>query len=204
VNAFTVVQDTIWSAGDDNLICVWDCKTFSLRHRLTGHQGAVYGIETVGDYVWTSGWDTTIRIWDSMTYETVCELTDFNSDCVSSIQLLQFEDEKFVCTGSWDKSICIFKATDKRIEDSKRIGTPVGAASEDEKKINEAENKMEELKKRNFELAQRTRDLQLRRVELEERKKKLAERRVAMETKKKELGLKKTELEEKVNHIQQE
>jgi len=210
VNAYTVVEDTIWSAGDDNIICVWNCKTFSLLKQLNGHQGAVYGIVTCGDYVRSCGWDTTIRIWDTMSYETVCELADYHSDCVSStIQLTHREDKGYKCyawTSSWDKSICVFKVTDKRTEEeTKRINSFTSLPqTEDDKKLEDAETKMEDLKKRNQELAQRSRELQQRRSELEEKKKRLAERRIAIDQKKKELGLKKTEIEEKVNQIQQE
>jgi len=166
VNSFCVVGERIWSSGDDNIICVWDTKTFDLLQQLKGHQGAIYGLISFGDYVWSCGWDTAIRVWDTLSFETVSELTDYHSDCISSVQPIRKLSKTFAWTGSWDKSICVFQVNEKRSEEErKRIDALLtnrnaSGRNDEDHKLEDTEKKMEELRRRNQELNIRNRELQ--------------------------------------------
>ncbi len=63
------------SGGGDHAVRVWeragDARTWTLRHRLTGHTGAVWGVAFSPDgrrLAW-GGTDATVKVWESFTGE---------------------------------------------------------------------------------------------------------------------------------------
>jgi WD40 repeat protein len=187
VNAFTVSKNNnIWSAGDD-VICVWDCQTFNLLKRLELHQGAIYGIETVGDFIWSCSWDTTIKIWNSNTFELICSLENYHSDSISSVKLIWnvFKKQFEVWSSSWDKSICIFIVGPLH-KLSKLNSLGIINNSMEELKINNdvLEEKKKNLDNRSYLLMLQKQEIQQKKMQLEEKKRELAEKKSCLEQKK--------------------
>ena len=65
---FGPTGDTIVSSGNKDAR-IWDARDGSLKHRLTGHTKAVFGvaISHAGDLVATASTDRTVRVWDVAT-----------------------------------------------------------------------------------------------------------------------------------------
>jgi len=84
INVFNSTKTHMWSGGD-SAITVWDLQTYERVRDLTKHEGAVYGLYPSGDYIWSTGWDTTVCVWDAKTFDCLKQITNFHSDCVSSV-----------------------------------------------------------------------------------------------------------------------
>ncbi|MEL6522829.1 MAG: c-type cytochrome [Pseudomonadota bacterium] len=66
-----VGSDLAASAGDDFSIILWDLRDQSVRHRLTGHRGAVNGlaVSSDGQRLISASWDGRLGMWDVTTGE---------------------------------------------------------------------------------------------------------------------------------------
>ncbi|ETO02713.1 WD-40 repeat-containing protein [Reticulomyxa filosa] len=104
----------IYSGSRDKTVCVWDvdndkqiqsfdghsstvlCVKFSLYHYHNHHQNVIC----------SSSYDKTIRFWDFKHNEQL-QIFNEHTDCVCGIEFSPFNGGRYLCSGSYDKTICV-------------------------------------------------------------------------------------------------
>lgn len=66
-----VVDDTVWSGGEDKSICVWNSKDMTLISKLKAHDQRVSVLKLVGQDVWSASGDT-IKVWSRTLVGVAC------------------------------------------------------------------------------------------------------------------------------------
>jgi len=120
-------EDKVWSCSSDQTIKVWDPKTTKCLHVITGHHTRLFNLSSDGKCVWSAGWNKIIMMWNQKTYEFVRQIQSHHIDALSSLLLIEDEEdnssEMWSC--SWDKTICIWSVTRPQLPPQLPTGAPV-------------------------------------------------------------------------------
>lgn len=102
--AFGPKRETLYSAGDDMVLRMWDLKTRTIRESFEGHTEAIpcLAISPDGSLVATGSRDDSIRIWDARTGK-LRQLLDGHGDDVHSVAFSP--DGKTLVSASYDETV---------------------------------------------------------------------------------------------------
>jgi WD40 repeat protein/Zn-finger nucleic acid-binding protein len=97
----------IVSASDDCHLRVWDIQKGQCKQVLQGHSKGIYSVAAgKGNIVASASRDSTVKVWDTNKQKPVQEFTGHKGD-VNSCTFV--DSGRFVCSGSDDKKVEIFK-----------------------------------------------------------------------------------------------
>ena len=104
----------IISGGDDRTIRIWEAKTGTLMHTLTGHTSFISSISYSpdGNYILSGDAHTAIRIWDANTGRLIHTLME-HTDQISSVSYSP--DGRHFASGSSDNTIKIWESETGRL-----------------------------------------------------------------------------------------
>jgi WD40 repeat protein len=104
--------DTVWTAGNDNTLKVWQANGGQLVETLTGVDSRVLSLAQVGDTVWAGGFDKNLLVYNLNTRLPIEEVLTPHKDAVRSLAWIHGRSSsgvQTVCSGSRDGSIIVWE-----------------------------------------------------------------------------------------------
>jgi len=106
VNCLTIINNYVWSCGDDSKIKVWSLlpqECYSLQVDWAYHDRCITTLCCIEQIIWSCGRDSSIALWDKE-YKLVSHLITPHTD---TIQILCQVNEVML-SGGFDKRICLW------------------------------------------------------------------------------------------------
>ncbi len=108
IYSISVVGSSLLAGCFENMIQVWDLKSFEMTTKLTAHRGAVYCISVMGVSLFSGSYDNTIRVWDLKTMECVQVLKGHTSKVEAICAQLVQAQTPMLFSASSDHSIKVW------------------------------------------------------------------------------------------------
>lgn len=146
VLALLRVGGTVWSAGSDRKIHVWDAQGARQLDELKGHSGWVTCLALKDGLVWSGSLDRTVRTWDPESFNCMQVLRGHTSAIWS---ILACEGLPLVWSGGGNSALCIWETSEgtahNAASSSMRAQQAASADEEEDRHIEEIAWEMAEL-----------------------------------------------------------
>lgn len=96
-------KNYVYSGSTDEMIMVWDVKSYKRVRIMAGHEGTVVSIAVDGPLICSGGADTTIRLWSKSTGELL-RILQGHTESVLSLEL----GPDWLLTGSQDEEVRVW------------------------------------------------------------------------------------------------